>query len=188
MFVFTYILIGAEATTEVVHEAASASGIGAIGVDGRALLFQIINFAILLFVLKLVAYKPILKVLSDRRSRIEASLKTAKEIEASREDINRKQLEILKEARVQADATLGRSRQEASEIIKQAEAKANAKAEQLLTEASQRIQSEVAVARAALKQEMTSLVVAATEVIIEDKLDRQKDEALLTRALEEALS
>src|SRR3990167_10277133 len=82
----------------------SSGGIGAIGIDGKALLFQIINFAILLVILRSVAYKPILKALERRRKTIENSLKQAKEIEAANQALAGKQEKLLAKARSEADA------------------------------------------------------------------------------------
>src|SRR5688572_8856669 len=82
------------ATTEASgHDTGHAApgGLGAIGIDGKALVFQLINFAILLFVLKKVAYKPILKALGDRQKKIDESIKAAAEIERSRQEIAEEQ-------------------------------------------------------------------------------------------------
>jgi len=51
------------------------------GINPLLLLAQVVNFAVLLFILKRFLYKPILKVLEERKKRIEESLKNAEEIE-----------------------------------------------------------------------------------------------------------
>ena len=51
------------------------------GVKPILLAAQVVNFLILLFILKKFLYGPILKVLSERRKKIEDSLKNVEEIE-----------------------------------------------------------------------------------------------------------
>lgn len=81
------------------------------GVQPILLAAQIVNFLILLFILKKFLYKPVLKVLEERKKRIEGSLKNAEEIE-------RRLIEI---ASKEAEAIL-RSAREGEKIIKQAQA------------------------------------------------------------------
>ena len=53
----------------------------ALGIDVKLFLGQIINFLILLLILWRFAYKPIVKMLNDRRERIASSIANAKKIE-----------------------------------------------------------------------------------------------------------
>jgi len=174
----------AHAATET-HQATEGAGIGAIGLDARALLWQIVNFAILLFLLKKFAYKPIVNVLEARRQRIEESLKSAKNIEITRAALASEKQAVLSLAQQQAEAAVARSKQQAKEIVAQAEVKATEKAAQLLTQAEAKIEQEVLVARQGLKHEAVQLVALATEKIIDEKLDAKKDAALIERALKE---
>ena len=49
------------------------------GIDWRLLLIQIINFAILLFLLKIFLYKPIMKIIDERKVKIEKGMADAEE-------------------------------------------------------------------------------------------------------------
>lgn len=51
------------------------------GVDWRLLLAQVVNFGILIFLLKHYAYGPIIKVLRERREKIESGIKASEESE-----------------------------------------------------------------------------------------------------------
>jgi F-type H+-transporting ATPase subunit b len=170
-------------TAQTAHAAEASGGIGAIGVDPRALAFQLVNFAILFWVLKKVAYKPILAILSDRQKKIEDSLKTATQIEKDRLEMADERERLIKKAREEAETIVGRARSEAAETVKEAEVKASAKAEQILADAHGRIETDITAARQSLKKEMAGLVISATATIIDEKLDAQKDEALLEKAL-----
>lgn len=52
-----------------------------LGLDWRLLASQAVNFLILLVLLRLLAYKPLMKILKDRRARIEEGLAKATEAE-----------------------------------------------------------------------------------------------------------
>jgi F-type H+-transporting ATPase subunit b len=167
------------------EETASPGGLAAIGVDPKALLFQIVNFAILFWVLKKVAYKPILGVLEDRRKKIEESLATAERLEKQQAEWELKQAQLLKEARAEAAEVIAKSRKEATDLIGEASNKAQVQAKQLIEDAQGKISQELAEARHGLKKDMTKLVVEATEVILRQKLDDKTDKALIEKTLAE---
>lgn len=65
------------------------------GVKPLLLAAQVVNFLILLFILKRFLYKPILKVLEQRKKRIEEGLKNAEEIEKKLLAIGEKEAESI---------------------------------------------------------------------------------------------
>ena len=60
----------------------SSSGLGALGLDGRALIIQLITFVLALLILKRYAFKPISKVLNERRELIESGVKLGEEMQS----------------------------------------------------------------------------------------------------------
>ena len=52
-----------------------------LGIDVKLVIAQLVNFFILLYVLKRFAYKPVLKILEDRERKIEKGLKDAQSAE-----------------------------------------------------------------------------------------------------------
>lgn len=68
--------------------------------DFWTLLFQIINFAVLLFILKRVLYKPVKEIIEKRRNIIEKNISEAEKIKEEAMEIhsqNQQQMEKLKE-------------------------------------------------------------------------------------------
>jgi len=119
------------------------------GVQPMLLAAQVVNFLILLFILKKLLYGPILKVLAERKKKIEDSLKNAEEIEkrllqteeekekvlekASLLDEAKKEIEIMKEeGKAQAESL-------AAQIIQKGEVEARAQAEALRVEVMGRV-------------------------------------------------
>ena len=65
------------------------------GINPILLLAQVVNFLILLFILKRFLYKPILRVLEERKRKIEESLKNSEEIEKRLNEITEKEAEVI---------------------------------------------------------------------------------------------
>ena len=70
------------AATEAARETEAATGpIGALGINLKLFIAQLINFAVILLVLWRFAYKPLLAIMKERQKKIEDSLDNAKKIE-----------------------------------------------------------------------------------------------------------
>jgi F-type H+-transporting ATPase subunit b len=176
--------VAGEAHAETAAE--GSGGLGAIGLDGRALLFQIINFVILFWILKMVAYKPVLKMLEARRRKIEQGLKDAEAATKAAAEAESARTKLLHEARAEADKLLAQARDEAAATVKTAETKAQARAEQIVADAQSRTERQAGEVRGQLRRELGGLVAAATEALIGTKLDAKKDAELIENALKTA--
>ncbi len=161
----------------------SSSGLGALGVDGRAFVIQLITFVLVLLVLKKYAFKPIVKMLNERREIIESGVKLGEEMQKEQAALEAKVDKTLHEARLQADTVLASAQDDARQTIKDAEEKAREKAKGILEAADSRIVQDTARARKQLEGELVGLISEATEAIIEEKVDSKKDSALIERAL-----
>jgi F-type H+-transporting ATPase subunit b len=173
----------AEAAAET-HSAAESGGISALGLDGRAILFQLLNFAILLGLLRAFAYKPIVAILEERRRTIAESLRNAETIAATKAQLAAEQQAVLARARAEAAQLVEQGKERSSALISAAEQAAGERAAQLVSQAEARIENEVATARQGLRAEAVNLVAAATEKMIDTKLDVKADVALITKAVE----
>ena len=153
-------------------------------IELNLLVAQMVNFAIVLWVLYRFAYKPVLRTLNSRTNKIEKGLADADAAGKKLEEIVEKEKEVLSNAK-----------KEAQEIIKTAEeqAKANAisivlearnQSEKLAVTAKKQIEQEKDRMMQEVKKEISGLVVEATEKIIGQKLDREKDAELIKRSLE----
>lgn len=101
------------------------------GVNPILLLAQVVNFLVLLFILQKFLYKPILKVLTERRQKIEYSLKKAEEIETrlsqTNEEVDKMLAQALEESqRIIAESKemgiqiTGEAKETATEIVQKA--------------------------------------------------------------------
>ena len=163
----------------------SSSGIGALGFSGQAFVIQLITFILAFLVLRQFAFKPILKVLRERRETIESGVKLGEDMKKEKAALEQKVEQLLHEARQQADSIIAGAQDSGRQTVAEAEDKARAKAKGILSEADERIAQDTARARKQLEAEMVGLVSDATEAIIGEKVDARKDAGLIDRALKE---
>jgi F-type H+-transporting ATPase subunit b len=98
------------------------------GIDWRLLLVNAVNFGILLAGLTYFLYKPLGKMLEERRQKIAKGVEDAHAAEVALSEIESSRKETLAKAGEEADAILSHSRQaaasKAKELMNQAEAAA----------------------------------------------------------------
>lgn len=153
-----------------------------LGIDWRLFLSQAVNFFVLLAILSWFVYRPLVRLMNERRQKIETGLRQAAEAEQRLKAIDSLQAQKLAEAdkaAVQVIASAEAQGQERSGvIIEQAEAKAG----QLLTEAAR-------IAEQQRQQEMerlTSQAATLVQLAIAKAVDmepEQIDAALINKAV-----
>jgi F-type H+-transporting ATPase subunit b len=171
--------------SKFVADASSSSGIGALGLDGKAFIIQLITFVLAFLVLQRWAFKPIIRIMEQRRKTIEEGVSLGEEMRKERTELDAKVSEELKEARKQADGIVTEAQETARELTREAEVKARKKADLIVDEAKARTDQDVARARKQLESEVINLISDATEAIIGEKIDASKDSALIEKAIKE---
>ncbi len=152
-------------------------------IELNLLFAQVVNFSIVLFVLYRFAYRPILKTLNSRTEKIEKGMRDAGEAGKKLEEITEKEKEVLSNAK-----------KEACEIIKNAEEQARINAENIALETKKQNEKLILATKKQIEQEknkmltevkgeIVNLVILATEKIIDEKLDRNKDMELIEKAI-----
>lgn len=105
-------------------------------------IWTIINFFVLLFILKILLYKPVLKMIDDRKKSIEESLEKAAKAQEEAERI-----------KAEYDGMIARAREEAREIINKAQKTAAAEKEEIIATAQREAQTLLADAKLTIAQE-----------------------------------
>ena len=100
-----------------------------LGVDWKLLVSQTANFSILLVVLTIFVYKPLLRLMADRRAKIEEGLEDAKKAKERLAEIDTLRDARMAEADHEAAALITEAEREAGmrggEIVKSAESRAD---------------------------------------------------------------
>ena len=134
----------------------------AFGINGPLFLSQTISFCIVAFLLHRFAYKPILRVLEERRQQIAEGLANAARIkeELARTEADRR--EVLDEANRRSMELIEDARAAAARLLEQESQKAIATAEQIIAKAREATAAEHARMLAELRREVGRLVVETT--------------------------
>ena len=154
-----------------------------LGIDGKLFLAQIVNFLVLLYVLKRFAYRPMLEFLDQRTKRIEQGLKDATAAQAKLQS-------IVEEEKT----TMANARKEAQGIIREAEAAAKKRdalrmeetekeAKRFLDEAEVRLAEEKEKMVASAKKEIAETVTLALEKMLKVQVDGDKDRELIQKRM-----
>ena len=163
--------------------AEDASGIGALGVDGKALIIQLITFVLAFLVLKKWAFTPIIKLMEERRKTIESGVALGEKMKQDEAKLQASIEQELAKARKEADGIVAAANNTSRDMVREAEGKAQDKAAGILKDAEERIKTDTARARKKLEGELVGLISDATEAIIGEKVDAKKDAALIDAAL-----
>lgn len=155
------------------------------GIQPILLLAQIINFVILLFLLKRFLYKPILKVLDERKKRIETSLKQAEEIQKKFVEANIEQEKILDTAKLQASRIIENAKEGAKILSEQLQEETNKEIESTLERAKSALQLEKQKMISEAKGKIVDIVVLVTEKVTAKTLQKAEKEKLVNNALSE---
>lgn len=135
------------------------------GVDWPHLLSQIISFSIVCIVLYRFAYKPILKMLEERRRQIAQGLADTEKIKAELARSEAKYKEIILTANGQATKLIEEAHAAATRVQQQETQKAIAAAEQILVKSREAAAQEHARMLTELKREVGQLVVQSTAMV-----------------------
>lgn len=155
----------------------------ALGIHWQGLLAQIINFILLLIILRIIAYRPILNMLDQRQARIRESVERAERAQREAQRIEQEFGEKIAEARREGQNIVGNANQIAQRIQAEAHEKAAREAELFLTRAREQIDRERDKAISELRQQVADLAILAAGKVVEEELDQKKHYDLIDRVL-----
>ncbi|MDP3878953.1 MAG: F0F1 ATP synthase subunit B [Dehalococcoidales bacterium] len=163
-------------------------GLAALGISLPSLLAQIVNFGILFVLLRLVAYKPIMRILDERAGKVKESMEQTERIKeqaAHAEEEVKKQIEA---ASKEGQEVIARAVRTGEEARQRAQQEARTEAEALITRAQADIQRERDEAIGELRKEFADLTILAAEKVISRSLDKEAHRELIEKSLEDSSS
>ncbi len=158
----------------------------ALGLNLPQLIAQIANFFVLLVILRLTLYKPILKMLDERKQKIAEGLNAA---EIARSEAAAAQANIQDQlviARKDGQEIVAGAQAIATRIQAEAREQSNRDREVALERARTEIQLERDRAIADLRGEFADITVSAAEKVINQSLDRQAHQRIIDETLAES--
>jgi len=146
---------------------------------------QVINFFLVIFVLKKYAFGPIQAMLEERKERIAAGEANLEKIEKQLAESEKRTAEAIEKANQDAARLIEEARESAASLSEKEAKKATASAQAIIAKAEEAAASEREMMKAQLKAEFGQLVASATgqvtgKVLNDDDQRRINDEALTT--------
>lgn len=157
------------------------------GIKPILLIAQIVNFAILLFILKRFMYKPLLKVLDERKQKITKSLKDADEIEERLKKIEQDRDEKLKETALEVKGILKEAAENADTIIAAAHDKAGKDIEKLMEKSKQSLELEKEKLHQEIRGEMADLIALGLQKVAGKIITEKDKKDLLDKSIKEII-
>lgn len=139
------------------------------GVDWRLLIIQAVNFGVLMLALWAFLYKPLLKLMDERRAKIEKGVHDADAAALQLKEAEDKKRELMVAAAKEADALSERSRKNIAQQEKEASIAADEKAARLLAQAEKESAELKAQALVGAKDELAKMIVLGAEKVIRGK-------------------
>jgi F-type H+-transporting ATPase subunit b len=154
-----------------------------LGVDGKLLAAQIVNFIILVLILRHFVYKPLMAMLEKRRTDIADSLKKVEEIEQRSQAMQAEHEKQMAKSKEEALAIIDKAKQAAETMRAEMLDVTKAENEKLLVRAQEDIAREKDKMLGEAKQDIGKLVIAASEKILQKELDEKTQERFIDEAL-----
>lgn len=154
-----------------------------LGFNLVTLAAQLLNFLVLLVLLRMFLWKPITKALADRQERIRESLEAADRARNEAQASERAIQEQIDTARQEGQQIISNSQQIANRVQEEGRQQARTEAEAMLVRARSEIQLERDNAIAELRKEFADITVQAAEKVIGQSLDRSSHQRLIDEVL-----
>ena len=155
------------------------------GVNRKLMLAQIVNFAIVFFVLWRFAIKPLLKTMAERNQEITKGLDDAKlaadRLEAVEKDVKAK----LQEAKKESVVILDKANKQAEANHQESLTKAKLEVEQVVSKAKQHIEQEKEKMFVEAKQEFANLLQISLTKVLSKSISQDIDKKYIHQTLAE---
>ncbi len=142
-----------------------------------------VSFLLLLFILRKFAWKPILKMLSDRETSIAEALNSARKAKDEMANLKADNERLLNEARAERDRMLKEARDTKDAIVAEAKSKAQTEANKVLQQARETIQTEKLAAITELKNQVATMSIEIAEKILRTELGNVEKQKALVQSL-----
>jgi len=153
------------------------------GISGPKLVAQVAIFIILFLLLQKFAFGPILKILEERKQRIEESMANAEKIKEELAQAEKTREELIKQANAEATRLIEEAKSSADSIGSKKIQEATVQAESVLAKAREAAEQDRAQMMNEIRDEMGRLVVETTAKVIGKALTPEDQRRLQDEAV-----
>jgi F-type H+-transporting ATPase subunit b len=142
-------------------------------------IWTIVTFLLLLVAFNYLAWKPLKATLAAREDSIRTSLDDARQAREELQRLRGESAKMLTDARVEADAVLARTREDANRFRDEMKEKAQAEAAAIVKNAERRIEMETTRALQQIRAEAVEFSVAIASKILQRNVSKEDNERLI---------
>ncbi len=151
---------------------------------GMGLIFWMtLTFLILFILLRVFAWKPILKGLKERENSIESALQLAEQTREEMKNLQAGNEQLLKEALIEKDNIVREARIMKEKMLEDAKSQAQQEAHRIIESAREAINYEKMAAVTELKNQVAMLSIEIAEKILASELDKSKQLELIKKEM-----
>jgi F-type H+-transporting ATPase subunit b len=156
---------------------------GTLGLNWNGLIWQTINFLVLVLLLRIFLYKPVVAMLDARAQRVRESMAQADQARRAAEQAEADRQSLLAETRREAEQIRARADEQAKRILADAESRAHERQQQIeeQAEASARQIEERVMAQ--VRAQLADLVVTAVDRVTRGAIDANAQRGLVQQFL-----
>lgn len=155
------------------------------GLKPQLIVAQMVNFALVAFVLYRFAFRPVMKTLDERQKRIAQGLQDAEDARKQLEDAQARHAAVLREAQVEAQAIVRESQKSARLLLEKQTQEAAAKVEEMLEKGRQASDLERRKMLDEVRGEVARLVVLTSSRVLARELSAEDRARFNTSAARE---
>ncbi len=152
------------------------------GFNPTLFIAQIINFLIIMFLLKKILYKPVLDMLNKREQDVKQGIKNKEEAEKLLADAQTKETQLLQSAQAKAEKIVADAKAEANETRAQIEEAARKDAEKMLSIARETIENETRLAEERLTAKIGGIAINLLEKSLTGIFGKSEQSFILEKA------
>ena len=143
------------------------------------MIWTVITFIVLAFVLKKLAWKPLVQALTAREEKIRESLEQAEHARAEAQRLIEENQKQAAQAQGEFQRMIREAREEADRLRARRKQEAEAEARKIIDQGKMEIEREKEAALAELRGEVADLAIQAAGKILDEELDEKKQRKLV---------
>jgi F-type H+-transporting ATPase subunit b len=157
--------------------------LGKIGFDWQVAFANLVNFLIIFFILKHLAFKPLQKVIEKRRAEIQTGLDNAERAKTSLLNAEQEKEVIVMAARQEANEIIATAKTQADALLLQQAEEAQREHDRIIADGKKKAQKEFDLMEREVRGQAAELIVASVQKILNEDLDEKQDKKLREKAV-----
>ena len=155
------------------------------GVDWKLMLAQLVNFAIVVFVLWKFAIKPLMATMEERNKEISKGLDDAKSATERLDQVEQEVKTKLNEVKQEGAVVLDKARKQSESERQTTIDKTKDEVANVIAKAKEQIASEKTAMISEIKKEVADMVVIALQKILSENLSKDLDQKYIDKVLKD---